>query len=135
MRISDWSSDVCSSDLLHRPRVRDERLDVGGNLDIGAQRADRLETNKNFLALLAEQEIGPDLRRVGVGRIGEDAAVVPGDDDALAREGGLHLDLVANLVGPRRVAQHGDRKRVGLGTSVSVRLDPGGGPFTKKKKK
>src|SRR3546814_10777926 len=32
MRISDWSSDVCSSDLHHRLRISDEALDAAARL-------------------------------------------------------------------------------------------------------
>src|SRR3546814_3441596 len=35
MRISDWSSDVCSSDLLDLAAAVDGRLDEGGQRDIG----------------------------------------------------------------------------------------------------
>src|SRR3546814_20182975 len=37
MRISDWSSDVCSSDLVSLPRPEDENLGVGANMAYGLQ--------------------------------------------------------------------------------------------------
>src|SRR3546814_18322404 len=49
MRISDWSSDVCSSDLLH----------VGLLLD-GAQ--DRVQHGSQLLVLLAEPQVRVDLQ-------------------------------------------------------------------------
>src|SRR3546814_7680895 len=36
MRISDWSSDVCSSDLVHAPRLEIAAVRTARNLAIGA---------------------------------------------------------------------------------------------------
>src|SRR3546814_17041919 len=44
MRISDWSSDVCSSDLLHRVDGRDLRARVvGEGANLGVTQAGRIE--------------------------------------------------------------------------------------------
>src|SRR3546814_15588490 len=94
MRISDWSSDVCSSDLLHL------RLYCG---------ADRWPAARRRAAAgigAAADRAGRDLR----GRRGTRSRTGPGC---------------------RRSAI--DRKRVGSGKSVSVRVDLGGGRIIKKK--
>src|SRR3546814_5298300 len=41
MRISDWSSDVCSSDLLDRVRHADLRRDLAGSGAVGDQAGQR----------------------------------------------------------------------------------------------
>src|SRR3546814_11433221 len=88
MRISDWSSDVCSSDLL-------------------AGEARYLCPSRP-----------PGCRSPGL------AANAP----ASARRGAGEAD-------PRRQPQSGDRKSVGQGKSVSVRVDLGGRRIIKKKTK
>src|SRR3546814_9814009 len=50
MRISDWSSDVCSSDLLLQLTVLAKQYDIGLNID--AEEADRLELSLDLLELL-----------------------------------------------------------------------------------
>src|SRR3546814_9677422 len=62
MRISDWSSDVCSSDLLvGLVQHRDELADLGGEVgqDGGA---DRLDLAAVGLAAQAKLQIGEGLR-------------------------------------------------------------------------
>src|SRR3546814_15385655 len=78
MRISDWSSDVCSSDLLARLEIHGAVLDLED--DVGGERAvERLE--------LAIRLPGAVLGIVG--RIDEGAP----DDDAVvrAKRGGKHV--------------------------------------------
>src|SRR3546814_11605547 len=114
MRISDWSSDVCSSDLRNRrgggpaltPAVgahrHHQRVAVDANLDLIDQLA---------LAL------GP--------RAGRPADRQPN----LERTADAHA-----IEAPDRVAALGDRKSVVSGKSVSVRVDIGGRRIMKKKK-
>src|SRR3546814_12181912 len=112
MRISDWSSDVCASDL-------GARHDVGGHAEmfIGVKMAGArdaaldLVEYEHQVALVANvaQRLEEGLRR--------------GADTALALN---RLDEETRTI---------DRKRVVLGKSVSVRVDQGGRRIIKKKKK
>src|SRR3546814_19732324 len=102
MRISDWSSDVCSSDLIGL-----EPLEIAGE------------------QVLAEAVGHP---------VDEDGGGVPliwPQDQALA--------FLAHVIGGVALAQHrqlgkADRKSVGEGKSVSVRVDLGGRRNLTKKK-
>src|SRR3546814_13829370 len=93
MRISDWSSDVCSSDL-HAARTADR----AGEL------AQRLRHQPRLQADVAVAHLALDFGA-------RDERSVRVDDE--------HVDR--------------DRKRVGAGTSVSVRVDSGGRTIIKKK--
>src|SRR3546814_20892144 len=105
MRISDWSSDVCSSDL---PSRKERRMSAAMAVapvlvhqGIREHRSGRLEA----AAALYGRALRAD----------------PFDADA------LHLLGLLNL-------QSGDRKSVVSGKSVSVRVDHGGRRIIKKKK-
>src|SRR3546814_10717517 len=83
MRISDWSSDVCSSDLLvGLVQHRDELADLGGEVgqDGGA---DRLDLAAVGLAAQAKLQIGEGLREAAC-RIGDALRILVVD---LAHEG------------------------------------------------
>src|SRR3546814_19537550 len=99
MRISDWSSDVCSSDL---------RLDGAGHVG-----GDGAELGVRHQAARAQQltEAAPHPHHVR----GSDAAVAVD----LAR-----LDLLGEVLGSDHIGA-GDRKSVVYGTRESVRVDPG----------
>src|SRR3546814_19426232 len=110
MRISDWSSDVCSSDLRALPwrKMLDRR---------GEREADRFTRLR-------------DVRRIGVMK---DVSVikVQGHPRRLAAR-------QAGCMGHRRrpeIHRLGDRTRVVEGKSVSVRVDIGGRRMIQKKKK
>src|SRR3546814_12362888 len=121
MRISDWSSDVCSSDLPARPRRPDDRRRRPGG---GARR---------LPPALERQRGGRHRRQRSRGRA----------SDARRPQA---LPLRAHRVrrpasgGPARVAAGGskvgaeraDRKSVVEGKSVSVRVDLGGRRILKK---
>src|SRR3546814_19293941 len=131
MRISDWSSDVCSSDLLLDQRViafavAFGRLDLDGQLVAG------------FLAEQRLFEAGDDV-----------AATMQIDEGLVALRA---VDNVALRVGQRVVHRNdalvcafhrssgalkteGDRKSVGSGKNGTGRVDPGGNCYLKKKKK
>src|SRR3546814_18097678 len=104
MRISDWSSDVCSSDLRQPP---DQRQDAAQRGHVGRAHAiaGKLEMCKRNLLLGRKEDLCPD-----------DAIRDPRDDR-------------------RNLPQFPDRKSVGSGKSVSVRVDLGGRGNIKKKKK
>src|SRR3546814_14856900 len=95
MRISDWSSDVCSSDLMH---------ELGRVLDYFDQ-----------------------TRPAGVIiQSGKEAGFIAGAD----------IDEFAGLdTSAKGMELVSDRKRVGSGKSVSVRVDLGGRRIIKKKKR
>src|SRR3546814_20268920 len=120
MRISDWSSDVCSSDLRDQEFVfgADGRDFVIGIEDLGLVQVEafddvlvRVRVN-GFFECLAQQELAAFGRR--------DVAV------------GAQHDVVR---GPRVGRdEETDRKSVVWGTRVYVRLDLGGRVKVKKKK-
>src|SRR3546814_17052683 len=124
MRISDWSSDVCSSDLELLPdRARSDDQQLLGHF----RRHHRVTIGPNALAVRLGE------RQVARPRAGGDDDVlclklgglaVPGD-----REPALGDDL------PLALADGEDRKSVVSGKSVSVRVDLGGCRKSKKKKK
>src|SRR3546814_17031418 len=100
MRISDWSSDVCSSDLVD---------DIEGTGDLGVRlRAQLLDLGAHVVEVLRHFAGFVD----GVEAVGGDLGAV-----------GHVLDS-SDEVGDR-VAER-QRKSVVSGTSVSVRVDPGG---------
>src|SRR3546814_16090871 len=105
MRISDWSSDVCSSDLAPQAVPPHPRPSPGSD---GAARPRR-------------DRCGQGRRRQGKGA-GEDGSRSAG-------RGGCGRRCERQGVG-----EDGDRKSVGQGKSVSVRVDLGGRRFITKKK-
>src|SRR3546814_17683169 len=106
MRISDWSSDVCSSDLLKQP--------IGVTAAI---------TPWNFPAAMITRKVGPALAA------GCTMVVKPAQQTPLSA---LALALLAEEAGvPPGVA----RKSVVEGKSVPVRVDIGGRRVFKKKQK
>src|SRR3546814_16354132 len=109
MRISDWSSDVCSSDLLYRVffNLAHNALEAGAReLHLAARPV------RDFLVIDVEDD-GPGMPEEAQRNIFKPFA-------GSAREGGTGLGL--------------DRKRVGEGKSVSERVNLGGWRISKKKK-
>src|SRR3546814_18899305 len=108
MRISDWSSDVCSSDLV-RPRS-----------SAGWQ---------------GQSAPGSDRKEFGGGRLSgrRSAGLYPrsGSDAGRGVGGALRRDKGQACLRPK--SWHEDRKSVVLGTIVSVRLVIGGSSIIKKK--
>src|SRR3546814_9739070 len=62
MRISDWSSDVCSSDLL--PRVDDRHVEPGGDRIIEEDAVHRAA--HHLVAAKPERQVGKAAREMGV---------------------------------------------------------------------
>src|SRR3546814_5179907 len=114
MRISDWSSDVCSSDL--RPRAQDrgpEALrDPGGQDD---------EEGEKYRVEEA-QSVGVEHR--GKRRRRRDHGGERGDPKKQARP--ARHDHEGSLPALTNARGSGDRKRVVSGKSVSVRVVHGG---------
>src|SRR3546814_20052312 len=117
MRISDWSSDVCSSDLDARRAAAGARGDRGrGRRARGDERLHRIAQGELFergRSLFGHRELHYE------GRAGR------GDRRAADRRKSV-----------RRLGQlrKGDRKSVVDGQSVSVRVELGGGRYIKQKK-
>src|SRR3546814_11435033 len=107
MRISDWSSDVCSSDLIERERAA--RLHLGIDPALPLHIAD----HRHMI-----REHAPETRIFQQAR-----ALLRRDRRGVGRDGEVH--------GTRR----GDRKSVGEGKSVDGRLELGGRRIIKKKNK
>src|SRR3546814_21187726 len=103
MRISDWSSDVCSSDLTPVPYWR-SRVSPGRS----ATSASRVPVRR--------------LNRVDLPTLGRPTRTRVGS-----------LSLVMGRLSVKRVQQERDRKSVGSGKSVSVRVDLGGRRILKQK--
>src|SRR3546814_20743029 len=112
MRISDWSSDVCSSDLADQRRA----LDRGGHL-----------------AVLDQVGLRGREHELAAGDVDLAAAEIDGVEAALHRGDDLiRLAVAAQHVGVGHARQ--DRKSVVSGKSVYVRVDLGGRRFITKKK-
>src|SRR3546814_13259112 len=114
MRISDWSSDVCSSDLEGRCR----HMPTHAEQRVLPYRPDQV------FDLVADIERYPEFLPWCV------AARVRS-----RQENEVVADLVIGFKMIRERFTSRDRKSVGEGTSVSVRVDIGGRRIIKKKKK
>src|SRR3546814_16321055 len=124
MRISDWSSDVCSSDLVARARGLPKR---GGSRSLAALESARgsgemgMRARSGLAAALAVGlVIGGMATPVGV------AAQEPSDD--------RHAGYYYPAHGTPEVYDARDRKSGGEGKRVSGRVGLGGRRITKKKK-
>src|SRR3546814_18390026 len=80
MRISDWSSDVCSSDLAIVDTHEQLVLDIGARVEVELQ------------IIVGREDVHP--RVAGVGRQGDGAAV-----GAIYREGVLRVRLAVGIMG------------------------------------
>src|SRR3546814_11385589 len=132
MRISDWSSDVCSSDLVTAARIGDTPERTRFVLEMSADLPYRVFTLPDpFRVVVDLPEVAwslPDARQpqarglISALRFG---LFAPGPSR-----------VVLAVTGPvllQKVFVIPDRKRVVSGKSVSVRLDPGGRRIIKKK--
>src|SRR3546814_18758754 len=127
MRISDWSSDVCSSDLIGCKTKTPQLRGAGSGLPASTRQ---------------------DVACAGRG-YAPDGFFFPSSDCSEARTTSTSLGVTCTIrrggpptsrrtARPRRTAPTPvrDRKRAGEGTRVSVRVDRGGaGLYNKKKKK
>src|SRR3546814_14958548 len=113
MRIRDWSSDVCSSDLL---AGLDARAAGQAQLVVAHGRVEALAQQdvQDFVAHLLAEALLDDLRRHLAGA----ETLDPGRARDLAQ---APADLVLQAL--RRQAERQDRKSVVWGKSVSVRVD------------
>src|SRR3546814_16062879 len=145
MRISDWSSDVCSSDLAHGDEVAaDLRCVVEalrhagtGKLrdEIGDAHGDHLDSRR--------AADGAERGMRGGGPSGEDAdgggtvAGAGGQDAVPGHVDRAHRIALAGEIALERAAyvRRADRKSVVEGKRVSVRVGHGGRRKFKKKKK
>src|SRR3546814_14502391 len=114
MRISDWSSDVCSSDLMAVAR------DIAGAAGAGAELVSRLLQGRQHGRMLAHAEVV--VRAPDGDFFGPDAAEIIGDRKTAAVAGQLGEHPVAPLGVPcvDRLAEKGfvipgDRKRGVMG--------------------
>src|SRR3546814_17332413 len=128
MRISDWSSDVCSSDL------KGTQVDFGRAALIPAPAPNIViddvpvgldGARQQILERASPQHAGP--------MIADDVRqLVRFEVELLHRQPEMIAERLAQMPAPGR---RGDRKSVGEGKSVSVRVDLGGRSMHKKKNK
>src|SRR3546814_13803412 len=111
MRISDWSSDVCSSDLIEEAKRRGEI----GHAEPSAQRRHRFGRHVAF----ARAQLLPQ---------GATLAVVGKAEQIVLRPAEQRRDEQAGEVGVV------DRKSVGWGRRVAGRVEVGGVRYINKKK-
>src|SRR3546814_12053291 len=118
MRISDWSSDVCSSDLREFTSIVRNRGDLGGAW------AYAVRFRRPWRRSSARGAVAASRRHLHAGSRG---------DGDIHRESGSRPQRPR---GPSAVSDRfgGDRESVVWGKGVSVRVDPGGRGFIKKKK-
>src|SRR3546814_18877471 len=130
MRISDWSSDVCSSDLA----VADIRRHVD-NADAGANVADG--GGRWFVAVAAVgTAIARDRRRADrARRAARRQQQPPQQQRDWIQVHGVVSPTEAHHSGGRRPRWKQDRESHVEGTREAVRVDHGGRRLTKKKKK
>src|SRR3546814_13976993 len=114
MRISDWSSDVCSSDLVEEPTP--EWLEKGDVRRFTPKQPDGTVR----VIRTVRRDYGSVITRMYANGILD-------DDEFQACAWYRRMHEIAGMRGK-------DRKRVGSGKSVSVRVDLGGGRSSKKKK-
>src|SRR3546814_19400669 len=119
MRISDWSSDVCSSDL--EDRHREHREDVDQQRAIGAGTRRRLAIAGKPPAIELDQRP-------------RDQHAEADDEEARPPAEQIGEDRATELP-PDRSAIDPDRKSVVAGKRGSVRVDLGGCRIIKKKNK
>src|SRR3546814_13631978 len=137
MRISDWSSDVCSSDLAGRSGEAggDELPESVGAVADGVLRRGVELAEGRVMAVRPEHRVVAEAafaaRRPDEGAVhrpleGLDMPVRPG-----ARQGAGEMRAAAGLVGHTFI----DRQSVVAGKRVTGRVDLGGRRIIKKKKK
>src|SRR3546814_18479399 len=136
MRISDWSSDVCSSDLLAVLDQQQEAEHVGVALIEAAEQADhggelgtqapaarlqRVELRRQPQVVVREEL--PDQRLLALIMAVEGALGDAGGAGDVAAGGAVHA------LGGEQRQRRLDRKSVGKGKRVSVGVDLGGRPI------
>src|SRR3546814_19178753 len=143
MRISDWSSDVCSSDLFERFAVeRLHHIFVGARLDRGADMVDAVfggaeDDARPFLMPIveiverAEKLHAAHHRHVPVKQ--DDVGTIDAAEGQRLLSIGRILDGKGHAF--KDMARDLDRKSVVQGKRVSVSVDHGGRRIIKKKKK
>src|SRR3546814_16613172 len=139
MRISDWSSDVCSSDLqgeaplavLHREHVGAEFLPMAARFPQGAGQ----ELGGAHLAIAGAPHVAPDMafHRLVEGEAAGMPEHHPGPVLLLVEQA-LAITDVKGVQQHRAAAGVEDRKRGVGGKGGSVWVDRGGGRIMKKKK-
>src|SRR3546814_17269798 len=139
MRISDWSSDVCSSDLAGSSDVTASLAKIKEAAAPFASRGDDSGTHKAELRLWKAAGIDP--KQFSGGWYRETGSGMGATLNTAVGMGAYALPDRATWIafgnnGDFKVAVEGeDRKSVVEGTSVSVREAHGGGRIIKKKKK
>src|SRR3546814_12424825 len=121
MRISDWSSDVCSSDLVDQPEIvgnGDPQPDDARALDPGIVEHPAHRTAIEIADMARQREI--DL-------FGNARERLPRETDEHPRDA-VAIDVAADRgAGAALVEELGERRGGGVGKGGDVRVDLGGG--------
>src|SRR3546814_12280546 len=122
MRISDWSSDVCSSDLCAYLRFRDDHVILAE----GNTRLERVAETQRHDGVGKQHRVL--LTRVAIDLIDYVANVLLGEKavDDIERNLVVLWQAFANQHATRRSLEPLDRKSVVKGRSVSVGVETGG---------
>src|SRR3546814_12739859 len=116
MRISDWSSDVCSSDLVDESRAHNRKWRewLAGEVQaMGNHGLKAVPSPANFLLVLFEGKLTAESAYTGLMEGGYATPWLPGTGLPNA------LPITTGTEGPIG-------KRLGLGRGVAVRVDHGG---------
>src|SRR3546814_3150700 len=109
MRISDWSSDVCSSDLVVHREVKFELL--ARHFDVEGQRGVEIEGARDMIVI--DRAVGDGRRRTARGAFDE-AVVIDPARNAAPRQ--VEIEAVGRPIGLDAI-QLLDRKRTRLNSS------------------
>src|SRR3546814_11221980 len=125
MRISDWSSDVCSSDLMH------DKADAAARLErqVAEQRTAMEQAARAERQQLADQ-FEREVMSI-VEAVQESAQTLHGNAATMSHE----IEAVHGKADSVAAAAHQDRESVGMGKSVSGSCELGGRRFNKNKKR
>src|SRR3546814_13460274 len=118
MRISDWSSDVCSSDL-RMSKSKLQSLMARGTDFLGCEVAILC----GAMSWVSERHLVAAISNAGGFGVIACGAMTP---DLLDKEIAATKALTSRPFGVNLITMQ-DRKSVGKGKRVSVRVDPGGG--------
>src|SRR3546814_10966874 len=135
MRISDWSSDVCSSDLAAFPGLADAFAQMAVDATVCAPDAVQRGVLRHFDAIRSDSAAPAFVTRLT--RLETAPVMVDSREPVAVAATPSHAlsGWRASALSAQPLPRDADRKRVVEGKSVYVRVDQGGGRIIKKKQK